>query len=428
MCTAAGWRFPASSASDVAPAVFAPDSDGALRDAVMSAAGGGTRLAVMGNGSKHGLGRPVAADALLSLGGLSGITYYEPAELVLEARAGMPLARIEAELARNGQRLAFEPGEPGILWGTGGGTIGGVVACNLSGPRRPFAGAARDHLLGIAAVSGRGEAFVAGGRVVKNVTGYDMGKLIAGSFGTLAVLTRVTLKVLPRPEAERTILLFGREPRDGLGALNRIAGGTWDISAGAHLGPQAAGRSAVSYVAGAGTTVTALRLEGARGAVAERTAALRKDLAAAGPTEELHTHNSRVFWAEVRDGRLLPPAGGAASMLWRLTLPPADTVRVLDRLNAVGGELLFDWLGGLVWLAVGDRGRSDGIDAVVRDVRTVAAAAGGHAVLWRAADDLRARISVFGEEPPARAALTRAIKGNFDPRGILNPGRMFDGV
>jgi glycolate oxidase FAD binding subunit len=428
MCTAAGWRFPALSASDVAPAIFAPDSDDALRDAVMSAAEGGIRLAVTGNGSKRGLGRPVAADAVLSLGGLSGIICYDPAELVLEARAGTPLARIEAELECNGQRLAFEPGEPGPLWGTGGGTVGGVVACNLSGPRRPFAGAARDHLLGIAAVSGRGEAFSAGGRVVKNVTGYDMGKLIAGSFGTLAVLTRVTLKVLPRPEAERTILLFGKNPHDGLGALNRVAGGTWDVSAGAHLGPQAAARSAVSYVAGAGTTVTALRLEGTRGAVAERTAALRKDIAAAGPTEELHTCNSRVFWAEVRDGRLLPPAGGGASMLWRLTLPPGDTVRVLDRLNAVGGELSFDWLGGLVWLAIADAAAGDGVDAITSGLRTVAAEAGGHAVLWRAADDIRARIPVFGNEPPARAALTRAIKGNFDPRGILNPGRMFAGV
>jgi glycolate oxidase FAD binding subunit len=412
----------------VASSIFAPDSDGALRDAVMSAAEGGIRLAVVGNGSKRGLGRPVNADAVLSVRGMSGIVYYEPAELVVEALAGTPLARIEAELERNGQCLAFEPGEPGTLWGTGGGTIGGVVACNLSGPRRPFAGAARDHVLGIAAVSGRGEAFSAGGRVVKNVTGYDMGKLIAGSFGTLAVLTRVTLKVLPRPEAERTILLFDQPPRAGLYALGRIAGGTWDITGGAHLGPRAAARSAVSYVAGAGTMVTALRLEGARSAVAERTAALRKDLAAAAPTEELHTHNSRVFWAEVRDGRLLPPAGGAASMLWRLTLPPADTVRMLDRLNAVDGELLFDWLGGLVWLAIADAAAGDGVNAITSGLRTVAAEAGGHAVLWRAADDIRARISVFGDEPPARAALTRAIKGNFDPRGILNPGRMFTGV
>ncbi|MQA65473.1 MAG: FAD-binding protein, partial [Alphaproteobacteria bacterium] len=387
-----------------------------------------TRLAVMGNGSKRGLGRPVNADAVLSLRGLSGIVYYEAAELVVEALAGTPLALIEAELERQGQRLAFEPAEPGALWGTGGGTIGGVVACNLSGPRRPFAGAARDHVLGISAVSGRGETFTAGGRVVKNVTGYDMGKLIAGSFGTLAVLTRVTLKVLPRPEAERTVLLFNQTPRAGLDALGRLAGGHWDITAGANLGPEATARSTVSYVSGAGGSVMAVRLEGARGAVAERTAALRAALAAAAPTEELHSHNSRAFWAEVRDGHLLPPAGGAASMLWRLTLPPGDTPRILDRLNDIGGELLFDWLGGLVWLAIADAAAGDGVDVITSSLRTVVAEAGGHAVLWRAADDMRTRIPVFGDEPPARAALTRAIKRNFDPRGILNPGRMYDGM
>ena len=209
-----------------------PDSNDALRDAVAGAMADGTRLDVEGTGTKRGLGLPVTGDAVLSLARLSGITYYEPGELVMEARAGTPLAEITAELERNGQRLAFEPGAGGALWGTAGGTIGGVFACNLSGPRRPFAGAARDHLLGFAAVSGRGEAFVAGGRVVKNVTGYDMGKLLAGSFGTLALFSRVTFKVLPRAEAERTILLRGATARDGLDALNRIAGGTWDIAAG----------------------------------------------------------------------------------------------------------------------------------------------------------------------------------------------------
>jgi glycolate oxidase FAD binding subunit len=386
----------------------------------------GTRLAVTGNGSKTGLGRPVATDVELSVRGLSGITYYEPAELVVEARAGTPLAEIDAELDRRGQRLAFEPGEPGPLWGTGGGTVGGVVACNLSGPRRPFAGAARDHVLGISAVSGRGEAFAAGGRVVKNVTGYDMCKLMAGSFGTLAVLTRVTLKVLPRPEAERTVLLFNQEPRAALETLGRIAGGTWEITAGAHLGSAAASRSVVSYVSAGGGSVMAVRLEGARGAVAERTAALRADLAAVGPAEELHSHNSRAFWAEVRDGRLLPPPIGAEAMLWRLTLPPGDTPRILDRLNDIGGEILFDWAGGLVWLAAS--GNPAGADVLTRSLRALAATIGGHAILWRASDDIRARIPVFGDEPPARAALTRAIKGNFDPCGILNPGRMFDSV
>ncbi len=413
----------------MADSVIAPDSEDALRDAVAEAMTGNRTLAVAGAATKLGLGRPVAAETGLSLARLAGITWYEPGELAMEAWAGTPLAEIEAELARNGQRLAFEPPDLGPLFGgpAGRGTIGGVFACNLSGPRRPFAGAARDHLLGVRAVSGRGELFAAGGRVVKNVTGYDMGKLLAGSFGTLAVLSRVTFKVMPRPEAERTVLLFGEAPHEGLGALALAASEPWEISAGAHVGAAAAARSAVSYVAGAGGPVTAIRLEGARGAVAERAGALRRELAEIAPTEELHTHNSRAFWAELRDGALLPATPDG--MLWRLTLPPADAAFALDRLAAAtGGEMLFDWLGGLVWLAVPKLEPGDTPRELAERVRAAAAHGEGHAVLWRASDAARARIPVFPPESSALAALTRRIKGNFDPRGVLNPGRMYEGV
>lgn len=402
--------------------VLAPATLEDLRDAVAGSVADAMPLAIEGRGSKRGLGHDVPAAATLSLAGLSGITYYEPGELVMEALAGTPLALIESELAAHGQQLAFEPGEVGHLWGAAGGTIGGVFGCNLSGPRRPFAGAARDHLLGIAAVSGRGEAFSAGGRVVKNVTGYDMGKLIAGSFGTLAVFGRVTFKVLPRAEAERTVLLSGADAATGLAALARAAEGPWDISAGAHLPASAAQRSAVSYVAGAGGAVTAIRLEGARGAVAERCAALRTAFAGLAPTEELHTHNSRALWAELRDGRLLAPARAPGAMLWRLTLPPAAATAFGSAIAAFGGEAIYDWLGGLVWLAL-DAGAGEA-EALADRLRAAAVRAGGHAMLWRADDDVRRRVSVFGEEAPALARLTRRIKANFDPHGILNPGRM----
>lgn len=401
---------------------FAPDTLDGLRDAVAGALADGTRLAVEGRGSKRGLGRPVAADAVLDLSALSGITYYEPGELVMEAMAGTPLAEIEAELAANNQHLAFEPGEVGHLWGAGGGSIGGVFACNLSGPRRPLAGAARDHLLGVAAVSGRGEAFSAGGRVVKNVTGYDMGKLLAGSFGTLSVMGRVTFKVLPRAESERTILLFGLEPGGAIAALAKAGFGPWDISGAAWLPADAAARSAVGYVAGAGASVAAIRLEGARGAVAERCAALRGALSIA-PTEELHTHNSRKLWAEMRDGRLIAPGQGPLSSLWRLTLPSADAASVLSTIaERTGGEFSSDWQGGLAWLAIGGDGMDVAEAAAV--LRAEAAIAGGHAVLWRATDDARSAISVFGDQGDAISALVRRIKSNFDPAGILNPGRM----
>lgn len=407
---------------------LSPRNEAELTDAVAAALADGRKLAVEGRGSKRGYGRPVAADAVLSTAGLSGITYYDPGELVMEAAAGTPLAEIEAELGANGQRLAFEPGDLGALYGApGNASIGGTFACNVSGPRRPFAGAARDHLLGLRAVSGRGEVFAAGGRVVKNVTGYDMGKLLTGSLGTLAVLSRVTFKVLPAPAAERTVLLFADGPSDGLGALQLAAAQPCDISAGAHVGRQAAARSSVGYVAGAGTPVTAMRLEGEHTAVTERCAQLRGALSAIAPTEELHTSNSRAFWREVRNGDLLPSAA-PGEMLWRLTLPPAGAAATLGRLAAVcDGDLLVDWLGGLVWFAAAPANDGTADDLSAR-VRTAAAQGEGHAVLVRAPDDVRARVAVFGEPDPALMALTRRIKHNFDPRGILNPGRMYAGM
>lgn len=403
--------------------VLAPDTLEGLRDAVAGAVVSGTRLAVEGAGSKRGLGHLVAADATLSLAGLSGITYYEPGELVMEALAGTPLALIEAELAAHDQRLAFEPGEVGHLWGAGAGTIGGVFSCNLSGPRRPFAGAARDHLLGMIAVSGRGEQFSAGGRVVKNVTGYDMGKLLAGSFGTLAVFGRVTFKVLPRAEAERTVLVKTNAAAAALDLLLCTGNGAWDITGAAFLPRAAAARSSVSYVAGAGTGIAAIRLEGARGAVAERAIALGSELAALAPAEELHTRNSRAFWAEMRDGRLIAPAAQPAATLWRMSLPPAAAAVLPDRLAVLrGSEMIFDWQGGLVWLALPP---SEDAAATASMLRSAATDLGGHAVLWRADEPTRARLSVFGEEQGALAALTRRVKANFDPKGILNPGRIW---
>jgi glycolate oxidase FAD binding subunit len=407
-----------------------PDSEEALKEMLAAALASSRKLEILGAGTKRGFGRPVTSEAGLSLTGLTGITYYEPGELVMEAQAGTPMAEIEAALDEHHQCLAFEPADLGSLYGgaPGQGTIGGVFACNLAGPRRVFAGAARDHLLGVRAVSGRAEIFAAGGRVVKNVTGYDMGKLLAGSFGTLAALSQVTFKVLPKPEAERTVLLFGDARHEGLGALTRAAGETWDISAGAHIGHRAAGRSAVSYVAGSATPVTALRLEGARGAVEERTALVLAALGDVGPTEELHRHNSRRFWHELRDGALLPPINAEEGQLWRLTLPPADAARALDLFPAVTkGELLFDWLGGLVWLSISDEDIGAAPEHMAAAVRDIAAQCGGHAVLMRTSDATRARVPVFGTADDAQAALTRRIKNNFDPGGILNPGRMFEG-
>ena len=348
-------------------------------------------LEPVGGGTKRAIGRPVAADAL-ELAALAGIVAYEPAELVLTARAATPLAQIEALLGQHRQRLAFEPPDPQPLLGDSGTpTIGGVLASNSSGPRRLSAGAARDHFLGFHAVSGRGERFRGGGRVVKNVTGYDLPKLIAGSWGTLAVLTEVTVRVLPAAEHDCTLLFEALEPEAAVSVFARALGSSCEVTAAA-LEPQHG---------------LALRLEGIPESVRVRAARLI-ELLGVPLRAELAGEDSRSWW--VRVGAAAPLA--AAPIVWRLSVPPTDAPRILRELRPE--RYLVDWAGGLVWIGL----RScdpERIRAVVRE---------GHATLIKAPPQVRAVTRVFPPLPPALAAVAARLKSAFDPVGRLNPGRM----
>jgi glycolate oxidase FAD binding subunit len=405
-----------------------PTDAAQLREFVASSVAEAQPLEIVGGGSKRALGRPVQAAHTLDLSALAGIVDYEAAELVLTARAATPLAEIEAALAAKGQMLAFEPPDWGRLLGSSAGqTIGGVLSCNLAGPRRFKAGAARDHFLGFHGVNGRGEAFKAGGKVVKNVTGYDLCKLIAGAHGTLAVLSEVTIKVLPRPEKTRTVLVRGLDDVRAIAAMTASLNSPHEVSGAAHLPPAQARRSAVSHVAGAGGAVTALRVEGPGPSVVHRCAALRRELAEYGSSEELHSENSARFWRELRDVAPFAgesPTNEAGRIVWRVSLPPSDAAAVARRIAAgCDAEYLFDWGGGLVWLSVAPDRRTgeDGGAAIIRD----AVVGKGHATLLRAPDALRAVVPVFEPPPPALAALSARVKESFDPRRIFNPGRMY---
>ena len=413
--------------------VFRPETDRQVAEAVAWAAAEEVPLEVHGRGSKRSLGRPVQASHGLDLSALSGIALYEPEELVLSAGAGTPMAEIESALAEKDQALAFEPADLGPLLGgaAGAGTIGGVLACNLAGPRRIKAGAARDHFLGAEAVSGRGELFKSGGRVVKNVTGYDLCKLLAGSYGTLAAMTQVTVKVLPVPEKTRTVLVLGLDEQAGLSAMTRALASSHEVSGAAHLPAALVLESEVSYVRDAGAGVTALRIEGPAASVAYRCEALRKSLSDLGPTEELHGHNSARFWSEIRDVR--PFLSRPDHFVWRLSVPPQDGPAVVGRIAPRGDSCHFyDWGGGLVWLAVAPSPGAPSLGAPDPDaqhlaVREALAPCGGHATLVRAPDATRASIPVFQPQEPGLAALTRRVKESFDPKGVLNPGRMVAG-
>lgn len=379
-------------------------------------------LEIVGGGSKRSLGRPMQTERTLDLSAFSSIVEYQPQELVLTAGAATPLNEIEATLTEKGQMLAFEPADYGALLGTAAAaTLGGAIACNLSGPRRIKAGAARDHLLGFHAVSGRAEAFKSGGKVVKNVTGYDLCKLLAGSWGTLGAMHEVSVKVMPAPEKLRTVLIFGLDGEDAVVAMNAALASAHDVSGAAYLTSALTSRSAVSYVATAGSSVVALRIEGIGLSAEARCTALRNMFASLGDIEELHGTNSRLFWREIRD---VAPFAGDSRALWRISLPPTAGARLIARLEeSMTVEALVDWAGGLVWLAVPAEE-----DAGASAVRNVTTAEGGHATLMRAPGNIRAAVPVFQPLAPAVAALSVRLKQSFDPTSVLNPGRMYQGV
>jgi glycolate oxidase FAD binding subunit len=399
-----------------------PGSAEELREIVAWAAAEETPLEVLGAGSKRGFGRPVEAAIQVALAGLRGIGLYEPAELVMTANPSTAVAEIEARLAENHQQLAFEPPDYGALLGgpAGRGTIGGAFACNLSGPRRIKAGAARDHLLGVHAVTGRGDAIKSGGRVVKNVTGYDLCKLFAGSFGTLVAMTEVTFKVLPAAAHEATLLLRAPTRAVGFAALRRAMSSAGDVAGAAYLPAAATGPSAVPAVAAAGVDLAALRLEGPAPSVRARAASLKGLLAGQGELDELAPAESAALWREIRDVAVL----ARETPLWRVSIPPAAGAPLLEALER---ELpiawLADWAGGLLWLAVDEAG-----DAGAARIRAQLGPFGGHATLVRASAALRAAVAVFQPQEPALARLSARVKDSFDPKRILNRGRMYADV
>ena len=425
---------------------FSPRSASEVTDALRWALAAGEAFDVVCNGSKRALGRPSQAPHLLDVSAISGIVNYEPAELILTARPGTPRGVIEEALAEKGQCLAFEPPDfSPLLAASSAGTLGGIIAAGLSGPRRVKAGAARDHVLGIAAVSGRGEAFVGGGKVVKNVTGYDMPKLMTGSYGTLVVLTEVTVKVLPAAEDVRTLLVHGLGAKEAVRSMTGVLQSAVDASGACYLPAELV----PAGISSGGGSVTAFRVEGFRPSVEFRLTRLRAQLEGAGSLTVLDRETSVEFWHGVRDvmpfagtggsevGRQSDAASGgatgvslsaarddAARIVWRLSVPPAEGANVVERIERAvpGAQAFLDWGGGLIWVQL-----PDGVsaDAHVRVVREAIGPTGGHATLIRAPDSVRAMVDVFQPQPAALAALSKRVKAQFDPSRVLNPGRMY---
>lgn len=385
--------------------VIAPTTTDDLAAAISAAAASGARLELRGGGSKAEIGS--ARDAtIVDMRGFSGVVDYDPPELVLTVRAGTPLVEIETLVAREGQMLAFEPWDHGPVFGraAGAATIGGIVAAAVAGPQRLSMGGARDHLLGFEGVSGRGEPFVAGAKVVKNVTGYDLPKLIAGSWGRLVALTQVTLKVLPRPRAQATMVIESLTPPQAHAAMAQAMGSHSEIAAAAYL-PAAVNN---------GQALTLFRLQGVAPSVDARCGFLPELLKDHGRAYRLNESDADTLWRAVRD--VAPLAGDAP--LWRVNVPPSSGCAVVAALEPLGARWFFDWAGGLVWLTF------DG-DPVL--VRQAAEHALGHAMLVRAPSGMRARVPAQHPRSSGVAALEARVRRAFDPAGVFETARFGDG-
>jgi len=373
--------------------IHRPQSVAELAEVIGQAGALGRRLELRGGGTKAEIGAPGTA-ALVDMRGLRGVVDYDPAELVLTVRPGTPLAEVEALIAGQGQMLAFEPFDHGPIFGkaAGAATIGGVIAAGVAGSRRLSRGQARDHLLGFQAVSGRGEAFVAGAKVTKNVTGYDLPKLACASWGRLFALTELHIKTLPRSETSLTLALDGLAADAAVAAMARACGSQASVAAAAHQGG-----------------VTALRLGGFAPSVAARQALLAGLLADVGQLRVMEVAQAKGFWRGLKTMAALADA----PLLWRVVLPPRHAPQVIAALEGEGARWLLDWAGGLLWV---------GCDAGVA-VREAAGVAGGHAQLIRAPAELRRAIPALPPQPAALAALEERVRHAFDPHGVFATGR-----
>ncbi len=437
--------------------IITPESEEALAEAIAETAGRERRLRITGHGTRSGLGAPVAADAVLRTTELKGVEEYQPEELTFTALAGTPLAEIEAMLAQRRQMLPFEPprfAEVLAAYGaqqppateTAGaavdhsaddaGTLGGVVSVGMAGPRQILRWSVRDHVLGFSAVNGRGELFKAGGRVVKNVTGYDLPKLMSASFGTLAVLTRLTVRVLPAPERAITLTCRGLDAPAAVAAMSRAMLTPAEVSAACWL-PEtlvpAALKTGAPEDATGGGTLTCLRVEGFAGSLKSRAEMLRAAMQGHGDWTLAEGEAWDDFWAGLRDVR--PMLAGAAEevpegdagrhWLWRITLAPASggklAAALMDKLQAA--HLFIDRAGGLIWLSLPLPALPDAADGA-EALRRVCGECGAQAMLFAAPQEYRAAVPVFAPQPQALAALQQRVRTQFDPAGIFNPGIM----
>ena len=383
--------------------LYYPETAADAASIVLQATQDGTALRLAGGGTKATIGKPFAAKATISTARMSGITLYEPSELVIGAKAGTPIAELVKTLDEKGQFLPFEPPDwRMVLDSTGEATVGGMAATRASGPRRIWGGSCRDSMIGVTFVNGRGEVIKSGGRVMKNVTGLDLVKLQGGAWGTLGLLTEVIFKVVPKPERVATLVWNGLSDRKGVDLLNAALASPFEPTGAAHL---------------PGEGKTLLRLEGFDFSIRYRSEALRKRLADYGQPDVIEAEESRALWHDIRDLRAF---AGTQDALWRITCAPKDGPELVASIARWReAKVIYDWGGGLVWLATPQTG-----DGGAAPIREATAQFKGDSMLLRGPEELRRAVPVFQPMAPTLTTLTEKMRASLDPHSLFNPGLM----
>lgn len=403
--------------------IFYPDNEDQLVDLLQAGLANGSRFSIRGQNSKAGFGYSEQADLGICMAAFNGIIEYEPAELVMRARAGTPLSDIEVALSQHNQYLAFEPPTLGKLYESNAtnGSIGGAFMANLSGPRRFLAGAARDHILGIKAVSGRAEIYKSGGNVIKNVTGYDLSKLVTGSWGTLSILTELSFKVLPAPPTTISVGIDGLAADAALGLLSTVAQSALESSGLAFIPAATLAISDNEGFSPDQRNLTLIRFEGSSVSVRERVKALHQALPGAAATNLYEDEQSRTLWREIGDTGLLESTGKNSSIV-KLSIAPARATNIVKLLSSFAGCYWYaDAAGAWIWLSL------DNANAIacIKQLRQALTDGGGSAVLYRAPDYVKQEVGIFSAMSEGLMALTRRLRKSFDPLHILNPNRLF---
>ena len=378
-------------------------------------------LEINGTKSKNKIGRNFQSEKTLDLSGYSGIIEYKPEELYIKVKAGTPLKEILEAIDKNNQQLAFEPIDFGFLFEgkSNGGTIGGVVACNFAGPRRFKVGSARDHVLGFQGINGKGEIIKSGGTVVKNVTGYDLCKLVSGSYGTLTVLTELSIKVLPKSDSSKTLIINNPHIKKAMEYLGAALSSSTDPSGGVFYPERFENNFVFNDLTHKGA-LTAIRIEGPTNSVDQRISRLVKELSLLeNEYSVLDNFQTDLFWSKTRN---LEVFSNLKNNLLRVIVPVSETLNVIQKLKKYEINYFLDWGGNLIWLELETISLK-----ILREIKEITQEHSGYFTIIKLEDDLKASADIFTIDP-IKYKISEKIKKSFDPKRIFNPGKMYSGI